>query len=271
MQAQAGSNAPNQPKSGRGRKPGSTNAPGSQRPGPKPKKAVQSRGTAISPIRAAEFAAAPLLSIGTTMPALLPPQLTSENQPASTMLLASISKPSAKKFWEEAIVVEVVKSKISPDLSKKNVLLQTVPQSIQTHIQTAKLPWINKCFVKPAFIWVPELLWPHLYAGEMKHPPCPDCNGNQIHGHGYVWRDAIDEYNSVRVLGRRYKCLDCSAKVKAQQEKNKLKDVGDGVTAKTVDGTFQSWDDDVLANMRPYITSEFPFVFSHRSGIAKTI
>ncbi|KAJ3231371.1 hypothetical protein HDU77_001120, partial [Chytriomyces hyalinus] len=147
MQAQPGSNAPKQPKSGRGRKPGSTNAPGSQRPGPKPKKAVESRGTAISPIRAAEFAAAPPLSIGTTVPALLPPQLLSENQPTSTMLLANISKPSAKKFWEEwthetweAIIVDIVKSKISPDLSKKNALLQTVPQTIQTFIQTAKLP-----------------------------------------------------------------------------------------------------------------------------------
>ncbi|KAJ3400671.1 hypothetical protein HDU80_006711 [Chytriomyces hyalinus] len=196
------------------------------------------------------------------------------------------------EMWERAIV-EMVKSKLRNGRSSQFMDSAMVSKEIQTRIWNSSLPWIEaprpfdvreplvrKCFVKRTFVFIPELLYPYLFCGEKTHPSCPDCKSNKVHAHGYIWRDAIDENENVRVLGRHYSCTECSAKVKLLRAKKKSNGAAmpfsleehdhSEIEAPAMDGTFQCWDNDVLRALPSYVQSEFPYLFTHHSGIAKT-
>ncbi|KAJ3251609.1 hypothetical protein HDU77_005788, partial [Chytriomyces hyalinus] len=294
----------------RGRKLGSRNAPGSRKPGPKPGPRPRN---AQQTAQQTPVAAPPQLNPPNSVPlngataTEMPPQLSIENSPAPRANSQPHSVPasvppntSVRDFWTnwtrdvwERAILDMVIAKQRNSRNTQFTDSAMVPKDIQTRIWNSNLPWIEapcpfdvleplvrKCFVKRTFVFIPELLYPYLFSGEKSHPSCPDCKSNKVRAHAYIWRDAIDEHDNVRVLGRRYICIECSAKVKLLRAKKKANGAAtpfsseqrdpNNIEAPAVDGTFQCWDKDVLMALPSYVQSEFPYLFTHRSGIAKT-
>ncbi|KAI8826441.1 hypothetical protein BJ741DRAFT_41644 [Chytriomyces cf. hyalinus JEL632] len=290
----------------RGRKPGTRNAPGSRKPGPRRRNSQQTGQQIPSavPPQSNPRNSAPQIGAATTDNL---PHSSIENNPAQRAnaqphsVHASLPQAtSVRDFWTnwtcevwERAILDMVKAKQKNSRNPLFTDTAIVPKDIQTRLWNSNLPWIDaprpfdvleplvrKCFVKRIYVFIPELLYPYLFSGEKSHPSCPDCKSNKVRAHAYVWRDSVDENENVRILGRRYMCTECSGKVKLLRARMKatgaatpysLEQCDPGnIEAPDVDGTFQCWDNDVLSALPSYVQSEFPYLFTHRSGIAKT-
>ncbi|CAB1119636.1 unnamed protein product [Ectocarpus sp. CCAP 1310/34] len=114
------------------------------------------------------------------------------------------------------------------------------------------LPKLDRFYQKAVLVWIPEFLFPELQA-----VPCPGCGGK---GAPDGWnpkgpRRVFMEHDVAYVMGFRYKCAKCAEFNKGKQEAEKRKT------------SFNAWGAGCLRRLPEYISKEFPFLLTKRSGI----
>ena len=97
------------------------------------------------------------------------------------------------------------------------------------------------------FLWDPKALCNDI--------PCPNCHHPlQRHGHISTPRRIVDMNSQFWILGYCMLCLNC---IHPKSGKRTV--------------TFRSWDPRILAVLTPDLTTEFPALLSHQSGISKPL
>ncbi|CAM9826043.1 unnamed protein product, partial [Ectocarpus sp. 4 AP-2014] len=114
------------------------------------------------------------------------------------------------------------------------------------------LPQLDPFHQKAVFVWVPEFLYP-----ELDKVPCPRCGGK---GAPDGWnpkgpRRVFMEHDVAYVMGFRYKCAKCVECNKGKTEAEKRAT------------SFNAWDAGCLRRLPDYVSKEFPFLLTKRSGI----
>ncbi|CAB1114336.1 unnamed protein product [Ectocarpus sp. CCAP 1310/34] len=114
------------------------------------------------------------------------------------------------------------------------------------------LPKLDRFYQKAVLVWIPEFLFPELQA-----VPCPGCGGK---GAPDGWnpkgpRRVFMEHDVAYVMGFRYKCAKCAEFNEGKQEAEKRKT------------SFNAWDAGCLRRLPEYMSKEFHFLLTKRSGI----
>ncbi|CAN0058233.1 unnamed protein product, partial [Ectocarpus fasciculatus] len=121
------------------------------------------------------------------------------------------------------------------------------------------LPSVDPFFRKKVFVWAPEFIFPGVSV------PCPTC-GHKASSNGWnpkQPRRVFLEDDIGYLIGFRYTCNRCS-------NSNKSNGYNKG-HKKRLKASFNAWDKGVLARLDSYVSNEFPFVLSRKSGVAKSV
>ncbi|CAN0143331.1 unnamed protein product, partial [Laminaria digitata] len=129
-----------------------------------------------------------------------------------------------------------------------------LPSCYPTLPEGAGLPDTSSFPLKAVFAWVPEYLFPAL---AVKGIPCPNCGAK---GGPDGWsstgqRRVHMEHDVAYLIGFRYMCGFCAAHNRTAKESEK----------RTV--SFHAWDPACLKRLPEYVSREFPFILTRRSGI----
>ncbi|CAN0551098.1 unnamed protein product, partial [Ectocarpus sp. 12 AP-2014] len=116
------------------------------------------------------------------------------------------------------------------------------------------LPKLSPFLLKPLFAWIPEYLFPELALAGI---PCPRCGKR---GSPDGWnpkgpRRVFMEEDVGYIIGFRYKCERCV------EYNGTVEESEEGPTS------FNAWDVGCLDRLPDYVSKEFPFILTHRSGI----
>lgn len=160
--------------------------------------------------------------------------------------------------------MEYVKKTISKAIKRVNRGIQgSYPFDnlfIHPRDPTTQFPLVERFYMRPIFVWVPEFFWPTAFSSA---PPCPNCkNAEHVHSKGWNTesRRAIMRDRCCDLICYRYVCLKCESIAKISRD------------AKTkINYTFNGWDPDVLSQLPKYIQDAFPFLLTARSGILLSI
>eukprot|EP00903_Cladosiphon_okamuranus_P010289 g9740.t1 len=119
----------------------------------------------------------------------------------------------------------------------------------------AHLPKVAPFFRKPVYAWIPEYLWQELAIRGIRCPRC-GCKGSPDGWNPKGPRRVFMEHDVAYIIGFRYKRADCEKANKVAKKESDRRPT-----------SFNAWDAGCLERLPDYVSKEFPFILSHRSGI----